>query len=331
MVEENHDSTWRIVGKSVRGSAHKRTGLPNQDSISHWPLEGEAALPLVLAVSDGHGSAKYFRSDKGARFAVDTAIEVIRVFLAGQTASQNPSFVKRTAEERLPQELVRKWRATVDSDIGETPFSLKELDTLEKREGAGARQAVEGSPVVAYGATLLAVVVDENFLLFLQLGDGDILTVSENGQVVRPVPGTELLIGNETKSLCLPNAWRDIRVSFQPLFGPPALILLCTDGYANSFVDDSAFLKVGPDILEMIRSEGLDEVSANVETWLTQASEYSGDDITLGIICRMDALGKPADDLANGPSFDVATEGLVGESLPLSNLPSEPLDKSTES
>jgi hypothetical protein len=35
---------------------------------------------------------------------------------------------------------------------------------------------------------------------------------------------------------------------------PPALILLATDGYANSFPDEAGFLKVGSDLLGMIRS-----------------------------------------------------------------------------
>ena len=69
----------------------------------------------------------------------------------------------------------------------------------------------------------------------------------------------------------------------------PALILVSTDGYANSFVDEAAFLQVGSDFLNVIRTDGLAEVQANLETWLSGASQAgSGDDITLGILCRTD-------------------------------------------
>jgi hypothetical protein len=131
----------------------------------------------------------------------------------------------------------------------------------------------------------------------LQLGDGDILVVSETGEVIRPLPGDERLFANETTSLCSHNAWCDFRVSFQPLLSrPPALILLATDGYANSFHNEVGFLKVGPDILEKIRSGGLDVVNEGLETWLSETSQLgSGDDITLGIICRMDTLDKPVE------------------------------------
>jgi hypothetical protein len=140
----------------------------------------------------------------------------------------------------------------------------------------------------------LTVLVTEAFILYLQLGDGDILTVSQKGKTISPLPQDDRLLGNETTSLCSRNAWRDCRVGFQalaPSLQPPALILLCSDGYSNSFSNKAAFLRVGADLLEMIRCDGLDSVNDSLETWLNEASQVgSGDDITLGIICRTDAL-----------------------------------------
>jgi WD40 repeat protein/serine/threonine protein phosphatase PrpC len=281
---------WRVIGKSVQGASHKRVGLKNQDGI-RWHTKSGSGLPLILAVSDGHGSAKSFRSDIGANLAVNTAMEVFHEFWEGQINANNLSAIKRTAEERLPQKLEIKWKEAVDKHIADEPFTTKELDALLKKEGTAGLQAVEKRPLLAYGATLLTVLVTESFILYLQLGDGDILTVSEKHEVMRPLPGDERLFANETTSLCSNNAWRDFRVVFQPLVQPPALILLSTDGYSNSFRNEEAFLKVGPDILKMIRENGLDKVNESLETWLTEASQAgSGDDITLGIICRMDAL-----------------------------------------
>lgn len=291
MSEEPHLFKWRIVGKSVQGASHKRASLPNQDAIDWFPQSG-AGLPLILAVSDGHGSAKSFRSDEGACLAVTTATTVMQDFLKGQPDLTHHSAIKRTAEERLPQELVRRWEKGVNAYLDKTPFSPEELNALEKKEGARARQLVETNPLLAYGATLLAVLVTESFIVYLQLGDGDILAVSEMGEVSRPLRKDERLFANETTSLCSRNAWHDFQVSFQTLSGsPPALILLATDGYANSFRDEKGFLKVGSDLLKMIRADGLDTVNENLEVWLSEASQVgSGDDITLGIICRMSVL-----------------------------------------
>ena len=65
---------------------------------------------------------------------------------------------------------------------------------------------------------------------------------------------------------------------------PPALILLSTDGYSNSFQDEAGFLKVGSDLLHMIRTTagGLDMVKEHLVAWLTESTYAgSGDDITV--------------------------------------------------
>jgi serine/threonine protein phosphatase PrpC len=198
---------WSLIGASVRGAAHVRANLPNQDAISVWSPAHSDGLPGIVVVSDGHGSAKCFRSDKGARRAVRAANPLIRQFLDSQQDATNLSTIKRTAEERLPQLIARKWQDLIARDWQNHPFSPDELDMLEKKAGIAARQAVEAKPEIAYGATLLSVAVTETFILYLQLGDGDILTVSETGQVERPVPKDERVLGNETTSLSGPKAW----------------------------------------------------------------------------------------------------------------------------
>ena len=307
---DGHEPEWRIVGKSVRGASHVRVGLPNQDAI-RWLPESGAGLPLVLAVSDGHGSAKCFRSSVGAGLAVKAATQVLSGFLEDLPEPLNFSAVKRWAVENLPREIVRCWREDVADHVFESPLRHEELERLDAKVDAGKRRQVMLDPILAYGATLLIVLVAESFILYLQLGDGDILTVSETGEVSRaPLPADERLFGNETTSLCFQDAWREFRAHFQVISGPPpALILVSSDGYANSFRDEAGFLQVGADILDMIRSDGLDAVNEDLETWLTEASENgSGDDVTLGIICRTDALKMPAGRVPAGQLSSVEEE-----------------------
>lgn len=283
---------WRAIGQSVRGASHVRSGLPNQDAI-RWLPASRVGPPLILTVSDGHGSPKSFRSDIGSRLAVDETSWLIQDLLDGQPDPNNLSVIKRTAEERLLQEIVRRWQKAVDSHLAKHPFTTAELENLETKRDAKARREVETGPRLAYGATLLSVLVTGGFVLYLQLGDGDILTVSESGEVTRPLPIDARLIANETTSLCMSKPWHEIRFHFQALFGElPALILLATDGYANSFVDETAFLKVGSDILDIFREEGVATVEQNLSAWLKHASTSgSGDDITLGILYRTDIPG----------------------------------------
>lgn len=263
--------------------------MPNQDAINWYPKREETkGLPLILAVSDGHGSSKCLRSDKGSKLAVDISIIILSQFFNSNLNISNPSFVKRSAEEDLPRALVEEWSTAINTDIEKCPFLPSELDTLLVSENRYIRDEVLKNPLIAYGATLLTVLVTESYIIYLQLGDGDIINVSDSGEVTSPLPEDKRLFANETTSLCSNKAWQDFRFSFQSIVdNPPALILLSTDGYSNSFTNKRDFLKVGSDILEIIRSDGLKYINENINEWLNEASvKGSGDDITLGIIYR---------------------------------------------
>lgn len=275
MTKPETYTRWQVAGRSVLGAAHARAGVPCQDAIL-W-RKGDGVV--VLAVADGHGSERSPRSDEGARIAVEVATQLLYVLYANSGfAPGNLSPFKHYTEDQLPRVIVREWveRVKTHHDANE-----------------GESQQSENNVLVQYGSTLLAVLATPEFLLFLQLGDGDILVMADDGSVTRPIPKDERLMANETTSLCTPHAWREVRVAFQPVVEePPALILVSTDGYANSFVSEQDFLKVGPDYLQLIREQGLEQVTLNLEAWLTEASaQGSGDDITLGMICRCDTAG----------------------------------------
>jgi hypothetical protein len=189
---------------------------------------------------------------------------------------------------------VRRWREAAEADLKARPFTAAELEAVEKKDGPRALRLLAGNPLLAYGATSLTVAVGEAFALYLQLGDGEILNVSARGEVERALPEDERLFANETTSLCTADAENDFRVRLRTFDGePPALILLSTDGYVNSFSDTAGFLKVGSDLLEMLRADGFDSINASLKGWLEEATRSgSGDDCTLGLVCRMDALNK---------------------------------------
>ncbi len=286
---------WQVVGGSERGASHRRAETLNQDAVG-WSEQPDGFGPIILSVSDGHGSAKYFRSRKGARLAVQKSEEVLKRFLESSEEVMNEeksplTVIARSAKEQLPKELVRAWRTAVGEDLEENPLAAGELDSLQQKDGEKPRAAVEENPTLAYGATVLNIVVTREFLLYIQLGDGDILSVSEDGEVRRPLAEDDRLLANETTSLCSRDAWKDFRVEFQIISGnPPALLFAATDGYSNSFQDDAGFLKVAQDFLGIIRKEGFAHLTRSLPSWLRQVTEEgSGDDITVGVISRIEA------------------------------------------
>jgi serine/threonine protein phosphatase PrpC len=306
MPETANCPMWGVYGCTVTGASHVRAGLPNQDAIGSHPSFGDAGSAVVLAVSDGHGSKKSFRSDEGARLAVRAATELLQEFDKQLGGECNLSVIAGTAEVDLPRKLVQRWQGTVEDHLAAHPLMEAEREKLD----AGERQIIEQDQLLIYGATVLGVLVTPRFTLYLQLGDGDILVVSDAGEVTRPLPPDDRQFANETLSLCSPGAsggkrspssasagaWAEFRIRFQPLEGSsPALILVSTDGYANSFRSENDFLKVGSDLRKMIREEGIGIVGDNLEKWLSEASNNcSGDDVTLGLIYRAD-VARPED------------------------------------
>lgn len=267
----NEELRWRIVGRSVRGASHVRRKESCQDAIL-WRVLEDA---IILAVADGHGSNRSPYSADGAQIAVDVAVDALEELY--RNCNNNLITAKRIAEEQLPQLMVRAWAERVQSIH------------IEKE------RPFDSNVLVQYGSTLLSVLATSEFLLLMQIGDGDMLIVNkseEKNMVLRPISKDKRLIGNETTSLCRPEAWKDFYVKFIPIVNdPPALILVCTDGYTNSFQDEEEFQKAGPDFLELISLYGINEIDNKLEEWLLYSTNHgSGDDITVGLICRNDLL-----------------------------------------
>ncbi|HZG53257.1 MAG TPA: PP2C family serine/threonine-protein phosphatase [Pyrinomonadaceae bacterium] len=284
---------WRVIGETVPGASHLRAGIPNQDAIFHT-RQSSARLPVIVSISDGHGSNKCFRSDRGSRFAVRIGANLLDELINGRHAALPPVEIESRVRESLPAQFIKRWRAAVDADLQREPFREEEFKRMVEKDGEKARRLVEANPYLAYGATSLSFLLTPTYALYLQLGDGEMINVSAGGEIVQPLPEDARLLANETTSLCLDKAADDFRFAIRPHDAGdlPALIILTTDGYYNSFSTTAGFHQVGGDLLQMLREEdGFDTVNRGVKGWLEEATAAgSGDDCTLAIICRMDAL-----------------------------------------
>lgn len=288
---------WKVFAASVQGAAHVRKQLPNQDACL-FDVGTDGAPPIFVAVSDGHGSERCFRSDVGARLAVETALSECRACLEGLSAA-SPTEIKDTVERRFLGHLVRAWRRRIVQHADEHPFTAEEISQATGRVSPPAADGLSDEQVVhAYGATLLVLMLTEQFALYLQLGDGEMLVVNESPdqhnpserivEISRPLPRDESLFANETTSLCRADAERCFRVRLQVFEAePPALILICTDGYSNAFESPAGFEQVGGDMLRVLREQGIEAVKQSFAEELDHVSRVgSGDDVTVAVVFR---------------------------------------------
>ena len=134
---------WKTVYQSVQGTSHEQSGWPCQDSSSARQVDTGSETVLVLACSDGAGSAEF--SQIGSQAACATLVDLV------------------SAETRMMRHLgtvdrkrARAWVKQVHRAVG-VQADLREV---------AARQLA---------CTLLFAVLGEHGAAFGQIGDGAIV------------------------------------------------------------------------------------------------------------------------------------------------------------
>ena len=258
-----------VAGHKVIGAKHVRDGRPCQDDLR---IEQDGST-IALAVADGHGSSVH--AEIGARIAVQVASRALLDFATSLGAGHSADLraVHGFAQDPFRRQIVREWVRQVHEHAGTDDVDLKD-----------------------YGSTLLFALVTPDFLLLGQLGDGDLLVVASDGTVSRPLPTDPVCFGEETSSLCLPEASTSLRVLAMPVPTGETLLLVSTDGYGKSYASDVNFERIGPDYLQMVREIGMSGVAENLEEFLTTVTTGgSGDDIAFGLVYLPPGAADPID------------------------------------
>lgn len=78
------------------------------------------------------------------------------------------------------------------------------------------------------------------------------------------------------------------------------MLMLSTDGFANSYKNADEFQKTCVDYFDMIRQHGTDAVAANLKSWLSETSAMGcGNDITVLIAYFSDETAPESEESAN--------------------------------
>lgn len=262
--------SWQAIAATARGAHHAKADRPSQDA---WRTVPVADGGLVVAVADGHGHTRHFRSDRGATMAVEAACGAALAWVDGHSAGASGP----PGADALPAEVWRRWRAAVDADLACHPFTTEE---------DGARSTGD-DPVLAYGSTLLAAIVVGGWAVLLRIGDGDIVAARPDGSVLDPLPKDPQLAGEQTTSLCQPDAVAAFHHAVLDLEAEPlSLLLLSTDGYGNAQSAEPWQPGVGADLVTMVAEHGLAWVDARLPSWVAAcaSAEGSGDDTTVVLV-----------------------------------------------
>ncbi len=297
----NKNSRCSSFAKSIIGSSHIRNNTICQDSSGMIDEKNYSAI----AVSDGHGSSKHFRSKIGSQLAVSVALEMMQSFVVDKNKELFSTykfnwkkkkelkkngliFLKMMSATEIEQQLIQlekslvfKWRQLVERHYNQNPFTNEETANLSPDE----IKQVEDNVEVAYGATVLCACFAENITFGLQLGDGDIIAIESDNKELKGksvVEEDSKLAFGRTTSLCNSNAHKHFRhfVLQDKLNG----MLLSTDGVANSYKDGESYVAS----IEGLMKEYVDNQSSfekEIGEFLAELTKVgSGDDVSIAIV-----------------------------------------------
>ena len=258
---------------SVRGASHDRSGLVCQDSSAYKVTDHYA----VAVVADGHGSKKHFRSHLGSKFAVEATIEAIDLYFEDYNSfvanfPQNHKLILRNIQRRA----ILNWNEKVTAHISENPVTDEEKSKFTDEEFADIPQESY------YGTTLIAGVATEDFTFGLQIGDGSLVAIFEDGEAIMPMEYNEAAPANVTASMCNSNAagyFSGFYVENKKLFAMYA----STDGLYTSFGSEYDFLDYHTIITSQLSN--LENFKSVIINNLTKRSHFgTEDDISLSCI-----------------------------------------------
>lgn len=263
--------------RSVMGASHEVSGIVCQDSSSHKICEDYA----VAVVADGHGSKKHFRSNIGSSFAVEATLETIEKFYRSsddfeKIFAANHQFIIKKIEKQI----IALWNNKIIAHLAANPVTDEEKSKFSPEEFENI------NPVSYYGTTLVAAVTCKSFTFGIQIGDGSLVTVLNDGTAIMPMEYEESAPANITASLCNSSASSMFNSFF---FEDKKVIALygSTDGLYTSFGSEYDFL----DYHTLITSQlAEDEQFTNVifKNLVKRTHFGTQDDISLSCVFNKD-------------------------------------------
>ncbi|MBP5362791.1 MAG: protein phosphatase 2C domain-containing protein [Ruminococcus sp.] len=266
---------------SVMGASHEKTGLVCQDSSAYKVCDDYA----VCVVADGHGSKKHFRSNLGSKFAVEATISTIDRFYTDKESFEEclPKNHKMIIKN-IQKQIISDWNALVEKHIKNNPVTEEEKSKFTEEEF----EAIP--PESYYGTTLIVGVAGKNFTFGVQIGDGTLVAIFDDGKAVMPMEYNEAAPANVTASMCNSNAAGMFSAFYRDKHKLIAMFT-STDGLYTSFGSEFDFLDYHTIITSHLYD--IENFKKIVVNNLTKRAHFgTEDDISLSCIYNEELLNE---------------------------------------
>ena len=274
------------LNKTVIGASHIESETVCQDWSSVKIKDNYA----IAVVADGHGSKKHFRSDIGSKAAVHAVCDTIETLCRNMPLFES-AFIKNPVDviKKIQKKTILCWNDIVNNYHAAVPVKPEETVKLTEEE----LESLKLESI--YGTTLIAVCMTTHFCFGIQLGDGSMVLVNDDGSTEMPIEDDESCPANLTASMCNSNAL-DMFNFFYRVGNNPIAMLVSTDGLYTSFGSKESFEEYNHIIVSQL--DNIPRSESMIENNLKKRTHHgSQDDISLALIFNSDVLAYMIDTL----------------------------------
>lgn len=224
---------FSVFSKSVVGYKNIIKNKSSQDYLKFENI-GDG---LICAVADGHSGDFFINSHLGSKFACEVAIEILKKY-----ADEDISRIKTLLDNKtLQKEICKGWRMLVEQNM------RKSLPMVFKYN------------YFIYGTTLLGVMIKNEYIICLKLGDGDIL-IKQDDNIKKVLPSY-----NKNIVDCLAEEKAYDKMIYKVIKNEMNIsnIIIYSDGFENSFTSyksmindiDNTLIKYNKNIFSKMKLE----------------------------------------------------------------------------
>lgn len=209
---------YKIYESSITGYKNILKGNKSQDHIEYKISRDY----IIAAVADGHSTDFFEYSKEGANFACMAAIDVLENYICKYKGEIN--YIEEFIEKKeIQRDIYEKWVYLVECHHNKI------------------KPIVENVKYIKYGTTLSAILITNDFKIYLKLGDSSIIIRKEN--IYKNVFKHEY-INNIVDSMSDSMSWKKMKTYIEKGIdkSKSQWVILFTDGFENSFVSTEDML-----------------------------------------------------------------------------------------
>ena len=269
---------------TAQGASHIKKNKECQDASLSYQDENCA----IAVVCDGHGGDDYVRSAIGSKFASAIAKKNIQKFLLGMDKEKfflNPDKQLKILEASI----ISHWNESVSDYHSKHPFDEAELIVVSEK--AKKRYLEDGKIWSAYGTTLIAVAMNEDYWFAIHIGDGKCVAINHAGEFKQPIPWDPKCFLNTTTSICDSDAIDNFRHFYSDKL--PAAVFVGSDGIDDCFNNNEQLYNLYKTVLYSFATTDFKEACEGLADYLPRLSaKGSGDDVSIAALLDMDSISE---------------------------------------